>query len=190
MITHLRFRTSRLTLTQMFVWILVFLEAKRCFSHPRCFRIYSRIEAQSWKPHWRNRNCTKLEQWSIIVSHGEQPNPNCFPTDYTPFSPHYFLMYVLACIDWVVILLWQVSVETLEKGFLISVVSERGCRTATLCSVLQVFEELGLNVVEARVSCVERFQLQVIGEVKFTYLTLNHDICHNLTMQIQKCHLA
>lgn len=44
-----------------------------------------------------------------------------------------------------------------------------------LCSVLEVFEELGLNVIEARASCVEGFQLQVIGEVKFTSLILNHD---------------
>ncbi|KAK4798775.1 hypothetical protein SAY86_031101 [Trapa natans] len=58
-----------------------------------------------------------------------------------------------------------VSVETLEKGHLISVISARNCEANMLCSVLEVFEELGFNVLEARVSCVGRFQLQVIVEV-------------------------
>ncbi|XP_031407880.1 uncharacterized protein LOC116216091 isoform X2 [Punica granatum] len=56
-----------------------------------------------------------------------------------------------------------VTVETLEKGFLITVISEISSQVL-LCSVLESFEELGLNVLEARVSCMESFQLQVIAE--------------------------
>ncbi|XWS40644.1 hypothetical protein CRYUN_Cryun17cG0013300 [Craigia yunnanensis] len=56
----------------------------------------------------------------------------------------------------------QVTVETLEKGFLINVFSEKSC-PGLLVSVLEAFEELGLNVHEARVSCTENFRLQAVG---------------------------
>lgn len=56
----------------------------------------------------------------------------------------------------------QVTVETLEKGFLINVFSEKSC-PGLLVSVLEAFEELGLNVLEARVSCAESFRLQAVG---------------------------
>ncbi|XVF60124.1 hypothetical protein PTKIN_Ptkin08bG0018500 [Pterospermum kingtungense] len=56
----------------------------------------------------------------------------------------------------------MVTVETLEKGFLINVISEKSC-PGLLVSVLEAFEELGLNVLEARVSCTDSFQLQAIG---------------------------
>ncbi|XP_061998368.1 uncharacterized protein LOC133715748 isoform X2 [Rosa rugosa] len=55
-----------------------------------------------------------------------------------------------------------VTVETLEKGFLINVYSEKSC-PGLLVSVLEAFEELGLNVLEARVSCAESFRLQAVG---------------------------
>ncbi|KAB1214099.1 Transcription factor bHLH61 [Morella rubra] len=55
-----------------------------------------------------------------------------------------------------------VTVETLEKGFLINVLSERSC-PGLLVSILEAFEELGLNVLEARVSCANNFQLQAVG---------------------------
>ncbi|XP_004307709.1 PREDICTED: uncharacterized protein LOC101296810 isoform X2 [Fragaria vesca subsp. vesca] len=55
-----------------------------------------------------------------------------------------------------------VTVETLEKGFLINVFSEKSC-PGLLVSVLEAFEELGLNVLEARVSCAESFRLQAVG---------------------------
>nr|WKE35235.1 basic helix-loop-helix family protein [Rosa persica] len=55
-----------------------------------------------------------------------------------------------------------VAVETLEKGFLINVFSEKSC-PGLLVSVLEAFEELGLNVLEARVSCAESFRLQAVG---------------------------
>ncbi|CAN0909863.1 Transcription factor SCREAM2 [Linum grandiflorum] len=55
-----------------------------------------------------------------------------------------------------------VTVETLEKGFLINVVSLKNC-PGLLVSVLEAFEEIGLNVVEARVSCTDSFRLQAVG---------------------------
>ncbi|XWS30448.1 hypothetical protein CRYUN_Cryun24cG0118700 [Craigia yunnanensis] len=56
----------------------------------------------------------------------------------------------------------QVTVETLEKGFLINVFSEKSC-PGLLVSLLEAFEELGLNVLEARVSCTDSFRLQAVG---------------------------
>ncbi|KAH0979595.1 hypothetical protein GBA52_006772 [Prunus armeniaca] len=56
-----------------------------------------------------------------------------------------------------------VTVETLEKGFLINVFSEKSC-PGLLVSVLEAFEDLGLNVLEARVSCADSFRLQANEE--------------------------
>ncbi|RWW42865.1 hypothetical protein BHE74_00051545 [Ensete ventricosum] len=56
----------------------------------------------------------------------------------------------------------QVTVETLEKGFLIHVFSEKSC-PGLLVSVLEVFEDLGLNVMEAKAACTDTFRLQAIG---------------------------
>lgn len=55
-----------------------------------------------------------------------------------------------------------VAVETLEKGFLVNINSEKSC-PGLLVSVLAVFEELGLNVIEARVSCTDSFRLEALG---------------------------
>ncbi|KAB2011678.1 hypothetical protein ES319_D09G036700v1 [Gossypium barbadense] len=56
----------------------------------------------------------------------------------------------------------MVAVETLEKGFLINVFSEKSC-PGLLVSLLEAFEELGLNILEARVSCTDSFRLQAVG---------------------------
>ncbi|MQL87340.1 hypothetical protein Taro_019871 [Colocasia esculenta] len=56
----------------------------------------------------------------------------------------------------------MVTVETLEKGFLINVFSKKSC-PGMLVAVLAVFEELGLAVVEARVSCTDTFRLEAVG---------------------------
>ncbi|KAL5550666.1 hypothetical protein UlMin_000842 [Ulmus minor] len=56
----------------------------------------------------------------------------------------------------------QVTVETLEKGFLINVFSERDC-PGLLVPILEVFENLGLDVLDARVSCTDNFQLEAVG---------------------------
>ncbi|CAN1172845.1 hypothetical protein LINPERHAP2_LOCUS30325 [Linum perenne] len=57
----------------------------------------------------------------------------------------------------------QVSVETVEKGFVINVISEKKCEGGLLVSVLEAFEEIGLNVVEARVSCTDTFRLHAVA---------------------------
>ncbi|KAB2084836.1 Transcription factor bHLH61 -like protein [Gossypium arboreum] len=56
----------------------------------------------------------------------------------------------------------QVTVETLEKGFLINIFSEKSC-PGLLVSVLEAFQDLGLNVLEARVSCTDSFRFQAVG---------------------------
>ncbi|XP_057808277.1 transcription factor SCREAM2-like isoform X2 [Salvia miltiorrhiza] len=56
-----------------------------------------------------------------------------------------------------------VKVETLEKGFLINVLSEKNC-PGLLVSILEAFEELGLDVLDARVSCSDNFRLEAISE--------------------------
>ncbi|XP_051143395.1 basic helix-loop-helix protein 004-like [Andrographis paniculata] len=60
----------------------------------------------------------------------------------------------------------RVSVETLENGggFQVNIRcgAERSC-PGLLMSILATFEELGLNVLEARVSCAHTFHLQAIG---------------------------
>ncbi|KAI4338910.1 hypothetical protein MLD38_023917 [Melastoma candidum] len=57
----------------------------------------------------------------------------------------------------------DVNVETLNKGFRIKVYSERSC-PGLLVSILEAFEELGLNVMDAKISCSENFSLEAIGE--------------------------
>ncbi|XP_022993986.1 uncharacterized protein LOC111489817 isoform X3 [Cucurbita maxima] len=59
----------------------------------------------------------------------------------------------------------MVTVESLAKGFSINVFSEKSCQ-GLLVSILEAFEELGLNVLEARVSCTDSFQLQAIAEIE------------------------
>ncbi|KAG1338988.1 putative Transcription factor SCREAM2 [Cocos nucifera] len=56
----------------------------------------------------------------------------------------------------------MVTVETLKKGFLIDVFSEKRC-PGLLVSILEAFEELGLNVLEARASCTDTFRLEAVG---------------------------
>lgn len=66
------------------------------------------------------------------------------------------ISFLIACFQ------QQVTVETLEKGFLINVCCGRSC-PGLLVSILEAFEDLGLNVLEARVSCTESFRLQAVG---------------------------
>ncbi|KAK9282597.1 hypothetical protein L1049_010814 [Liquidambar formosana] len=56
----------------------------------------------------------------------------------------------------------EVKVEALEKGFLINVFSAKSC-PGLLVSILEAFEDLGLNVMEARISCTDSFQLEAVG---------------------------
>nr|GLL26979.1 transcription factor bHLH61-like [Ipomoea trifida]GMC91988.1 transcription factor bHLH61-like [Ipomoea batatas]GMC93819.1 transcription factor bHLH61-like [Ipomoea batatas]GMC95421.1 transcription factor bHLH61-like [Ipomoea batatas]GMC97670.1 transcription factor bHLH61-like [Ipomoea batatas] len=58
-----------------------------------------------------------------------------------------------------------VTVETLEKGFLISVFAEKNC-PGLLVTILEAFEDLGMEVLDARVSCSDTFRLQAVSEVR------------------------
>ncbi|XP_068667614.1 transcription factor bHLH61-like [Aristolochia californica] len=55
-----------------------------------------------------------------------------------------------------------VTVETQERNFSINVFSNKSC-PGLLVSVLEKFEELGLNLIEARVSCEDTFHLEAMG---------------------------
>lgn len=52
--------------------------------------------------------------------------------------------------------------KTLEKGFLINVLLEKNS-PRMLVSILEAFEDLGLDVLDARVSCEDTFQLEAVG---------------------------
>lgn len=54
------------------------------------------------------------------------------------------------------------KVEPQEEGFMIKVVSQRKCE-GLLVFILEAFEELGLDVVQARVSCEDNFCLEAVG---------------------------
>ncbi|KAK1683816.1 hypothetical protein QYE76_044664 [Lolium multiflorum] len=55
-----------------------------------------------------------------------------------------------------------VSVEVVEKGFLISVFTNKNS-PGLLASILEAFDVLGLTVLEARASCAGSFRLQAVG---------------------------
>jgi len=60
-------------------------------------------------------------------------------------------------------------VKTLKKGFLINVLLEKNSPGMLVC-ILEAFEELGLDVLDARVSCEDSFQLEAVGrEVRQIY---------------------
>lgn len=55
-----------------------------------------------------------------------------------------------------------VTVETPGHGFLINVFSDKSC-PGLLVSILEAFDELGLNVLEATASCADTFRLEAVG---------------------------
>lgn len=56
----------------------------------------------------------------------------------------------------------QLKVEEQEEGYMIKVVSERSCE-GLLVFILEAIEGLGLEVLQARVSCVDSFSLEAVG---------------------------
>lgn len=56
----------------------------------------------------------------------------------------------------------EVKVEKIEKGFLVHVSCEKG--RDSLVTILETLEEMGLNVLQARVSCNKSFWMEAIGE--------------------------
>ncbi|CAH2058621.1 unnamed protein product [Thlaspi arvense] len=71
----------------------------------------------------------------------------------------------------------MVTVETLEKGFMINVFSGKN-QPGMLVSVLESFEEIGLNVLEARVSCIDSFSLHAMGVEVLSKSSHNHISIH------------
>lgn len=57
----------------------------------------------------------------------------------------------------------QVTVEVTEKGFLIDVFSAKSC-PGLFVSILESFEEMSLNVLEARATCMDTFRFHAVGE--------------------------
>ncbi|CAB4312391.1 unnamed protein product [Prunus armeniaca] len=58
----------------------------------------------------------------------------------------------------------QLKVEPREGGFLIKMFAERSC-SGLLVFILEAFEELGLDVHQARVSCSNNFLLEAVGTI-------------------------
>lgn len=54
------------------------------------------------------------------------------------------------------------TVETLQRGFLINVSSVKSY-PGLLVSILEAFDQLGLGVVQARAACTDTFHLEVVG---------------------------
>jgi hypothetical protein len=65
-----------------------------------------------------------------------------------------------------------VSVESLEKGFLINVCVDK-TDPGLLASILEAIDELGLTVPEVRASCAGSFRLEAVGGEVRIYLKLH-----------------
>ncbi|KAL5125502.1 hypothetical protein HKD37_02G005712 [Glycine soja] len=79
----------------------------------------------------------------------------------------------------------MVTVETLEKGFLINVFSAKGC-SGLLVSILEAFEEMRLTVLEARVSCTDTFRFQAVGENEEQVETIDAHVVKQAVVQAIK----
>ncbi|XP_060202569.1 transcription factor bHLH61-like [Lycium barbarum] len=56
-----------------------------------------------------------------------------------------------------------VTVETLEKGFITNVFTEKNS-PGLLVSILEAFEQLGLELSDARISCSDSFRLEAVSD--------------------------
>ncbi|XP_024635956.1 uncharacterized protein [Medicago truncatula] len=65
----------------------------------------------------------------------------------------------------------KIKVEPKEEGFVIEVMSEKRCQ-GLLVFILEAVEDLGLEVLDARVSCVDNFCLEAVGNKE-----KNEDTC-------------
>ncbi|TVU18849.1 hypothetical protein EJB05_34964 [Eragrostis curvula] len=80
-----------------------------------------------------------------------------------------------------------VSVEVLEKGFLINVFVEKSS-PGLLPSILEAFDELGLTVLEARASCDGTFRLEAVGGEDEDEALINaHDVEQAVVQAIKNC---
>ncbi|XP_008799861.2 uncharacterized protein LOC103714401 [Phoenix dactylifera] len=79
-----------------------------------------------------------------------------------------------------------VTVETMEKGFLINVFLERSS-PGLLVSILEAFEDLGLDVLDADVSCTNTFRLEAVGGEHQTE-SMDAQVVRQAVLQaIEKC---
>lgn len=69
--------------------------------------------------------------------------------------------------------------ETLEKGFLINVFSQKDC-PGLLVTILEAFEELGLDVLDASVSCSDNFRLEAVGGEVRNFSSIYFYFCFSL----------
>ncbi|KAK2361291.1 hypothetical protein P8452_65056 [Trifolium repens] len=79
----------------------------------------------------------------------------------------------------------KVSVKTLEKGFLINVLIEKN-RPGMLVKILEAFEDLGLDVLDARVSCEDTFQLEAVGGDSHKDDSINEQVVKQAVLQAIK----
>lgn len=82
----------------------------------------------------------------------------------------------------------EVNVESLEKGFRINVYSEKNC-PGLLVSILEAFEELGLNVLDASVSCADNFHLQAVGGEVRNRILPNLSVLIYSWLNVQSLHI-
>ncbi|XP_057440335.1 uncharacterized protein LOC130732265 [Lotus japonicus] len=76
----------------------------------------------------------------------------------------------------------MVSVKTLEKGFLIQVLLEKSC-PGMLVSILEAFEELQLDVIDARASCEDTFQLETVARESHKKHSVNAHVVKEAVLQ-------
>ncbi|KAG1338112.1 transcription factor SCREAM2-like [Cocos nucifera] len=79
-----------------------------------------------------------------------------------------------------------VAVETIEKGFLVNVLLEKSF-PGLLVSILEAFEELGLDVLDADVSCTNTFRLEAVGGEHQTENMDAQVVRQAVLRAIQKC---
>lgn len=79
----------------------------------------------------------------------------------------------------------QIKVETQEEGFTIKVVCEKSCQ-GLLTFILEAFEKLGLDVLQARASCVEKFSLEAFGIKVSNTSKVKHSFKHANTFSDRK----
>nr|XP_009384776.1 PREDICTED: uncharacterized protein LOC103972233 isoform X3 [Musa acuminata subsp. malaccensis] len=81
----------------------------------------------------------------------------------------------------------MVTVETLEKGFWINVFSDKNC-PGMLVSVLQAFQELGLDVLDATISSADSFRLEAVGGEQPQNESVDAQMVRQVVVQaIKKC---
>ncbi|XP_020087299.1 transcription factor bHLH61-like isoform X2 [Ananas comosus] len=80
----------------------------------------------------------------------------------------------------------MVTVETLERGFLINVFSDKSS-PGLLVSILEAFEELGLEVMEARASCTDTFRLEAVGAENLAEGVDAHVVKQAVLQSIKNC---